>query len=81
MTTETTDTAARCQLEVLMDHVVQDRGVVIVWRRQGGDVALLGADELERLLEAAQQLRSPRNVTAACPREEPWGHSQRALER
>lgn len=62
MTTETTDTAARFQLKVPMDRVVQDREVVIVWRRQGGDVALLGADELERRLETVQQMRSPRNV-------------------
>lgn len=33
MTIETTDTAARCQLKTLMDRVVQDREVVIVWRR------------------------------------------------
>lgn len=62
MTIETTDTAARCQLKTLMDRVVQDREVVIVWRRQGGGVALVGADELERLLETAQLLRSSRNA-------------------
>lgn len=62
MTIETTYTAARCQLTVLMVRVVQDREIVIVWRRQGGDVALVGADELERLLETALLLRSPRNV-------------------
>jgi antitoxin YefM len=62
MTIETTYTAARCQLKTLMDRVVQDREVVIVWRRQGGDVALVGADELERLPETVQLLRSSRNV-------------------
>jgi antitoxin YefM len=81
MTTETTDTAARYQLKAFMDRVVQGREVVIVRRRQGRNLALMGADELERLLETAHLLRLPRNVTAACPREEPWGHSQRALER
>ena len=46
----------------LMDRVVEDREVVMVRRRQGGDVALVAADELEGLLEAAHLLRSPRNA-------------------
>ena len=63
MTIETTYTAARDQLKTLMDRVVEDREVVMVRRRQGGDVALVAADELEGLLETAQLLRSPRNAT------------------
>jgi antitoxin YefM len=62
MTIETTYTAARDQLKTLMDRVVEDREVVMVRRRQGGDVALVAADELEGLLEAAHLLRSPRNA-------------------
>ena len=46
----------------LMDRVVEDREVVMVRRRQGGDVALVAADELEGLLETAHLLRSPRNA-------------------
>ena len=46
----------------LMDPVVEDREVVMVRRRQGGDVALVAADELEGLLETAHLLRSPRNA-------------------
>ena len=34
----------------------------MVRRRQGGDVALVAADELESLLETAHLLRSPRNA-------------------
>jgi antitoxin YefM len=62
MTIETTYTAARDQLKSLMDRVVEDREVVMVRRRQGGDVALVAADELEGLLETAHLLRSPRNA-------------------
>ena len=62
MTIETTYTAARDQLKTLMDRVVEDREVVMVRRRQGGDVALVAADELEGLLETAHLLRSPRNA-------------------
>ena len=49
----TTYTAARDQLKALMDRVVEDREVVMVRRRHGGDVALVAADELEGLLETA----------------------------
>ena len=62
MTIETTYIAARDQLKALMDRVVNDCEVVMVRRRQGGDVALVAADELEGLLEAAHLLRSPRNA-------------------
>jgi antitoxin YefM len=62
VTIETTYTAARDQLKTLMDKVVNDREVVLVRRRQGGDVALVAAEELEGLLETAHLLRSPRNA-------------------
>lgn len=45
-----------------MDCVVQDSEVVIVRHRQRGEVALVGADELEGLLEPAHLLRSPRHA-------------------
>jgi antitoxin YefM len=60
---ETTYTAARDQLKALMDKVVDDREVVLVRRRHGGDVAMVAAEELEGLLETAHLLRSPRNAT------------------
>jgi antitoxin YefM len=62
MTIETTYIAARDQLKALMDRVVNDCEVVMVRRRQGGDVALVAADELEGLLETAHLLRSTRNA-------------------
>ena len=45
-----------------MDRAVQDREVVMVRRRKGGDVALVAADELAWLLETAHLLRSPANA-------------------
>ncbi|MEA5442968.1 type II toxin-antitoxin system Phd/YefM family antitoxin [Cyanobium gracile] len=63
MAIETTYTAARDQLKALMDKVVDDREVVLVRRRQGGDVAMVAAEELEGLLETTRLLRSPRNAT------------------
>ena len=62
MTIETTYIAARDQLKALMDRVVNDCEVVMVRRRQGGDVALVAAEELEGLLETAHLLRSTRNA-------------------
>lgn len=59
---ETTYSAARGELKALMDRVVEDREVVLVRRRNGGDVAMVAADELEGLLETTHLLRSPRNA-------------------
>lgn len=62
MTIETTYSQAREGLKGLMDRAVQDREVVLVRRRKGGDVALVAADELAGLLETAHLLRSPVNA-------------------
>ncbi|MBM5785015.1 MAG: prevent-host-death protein [Cyanobacteria bacterium K_DeepCast_35m_m1_288] len=62
MTIETTYSHAREGLKGLMDRAVQDREVVMVRRRKGGDVALVAAEELEGLLETAHLLRSPANA-------------------
>lgn len=62
MAIETTYSQAREGLKGLMDRAVQDREVVMVRRRKGGDVALVAADELEGLLETAHLLRSPANA-------------------
>ena len=42
--------------------MVDDREVVLVRRRKGGDVAMVAAEELEGLLETVHLLRSPRNA-------------------
>lgn len=62
MAIETTYSQAREGLKALMDRAVQDREVVLVRRRKGGDVAMVAADELAGLLETAHLLRSPANA-------------------
>ena len=63
MTIETTYSQARGQLKALMDRAVEDREVIVVRRRTGGDVAMIAADELEGLVETAHLLRSEKNAT------------------
>lgn len=62
MTIETTYSQAREQLKTLMDRAVNDREVIVVRRRIGGDVAMIAADELESLVETAHLLRSSKNA-------------------
>ncbi len=62
MTIETTYSQAREQFKHLLDRAADDREVVIVRRRSGGDVAMIAADELSGLLETAHLLRSPANA-------------------
>jgi antitoxin YefM len=62
MTIETTYSQAREQLKSLMDRAVEDREVIVVRRRAGGDVAMIAADELESLVETAHLLRSSKNA-------------------
>ena len=62
MTIETTYSQAREQLKSLMDRAVDDREIVLVRRRSGGDVAMIAADELESLVETSHLLRSSRNA-------------------
>lgn len=62
MTIETTYSQARKQLKSLMDRAVEDREVIVVRRRAGGDVAMVGADELAGLVETAPLLRSSKNA-------------------
>jgi antitoxin YefM len=62
MTIETTYSQAREQLKTLMDRAVDDREVIVVRRRVGGDVAMIAADELESLVETAHLLRSTKNA-------------------
>ena len=62
MALETTYTQARASFASLCNAVSDDREVVIIHRRNAGDVALIAADELASLLETAHLLRSPRNA-------------------
>ncbi len=62
MAIETTYTHARANLKALLDEVSDNREHVIIRRREGGDVAMIAADELRGLIEAAHLLRSPKNA-------------------
>jgi antitoxin YefM len=61
VTIETTYSQAREQLKTLMDRAVDDREVIVVRRRTGGDVAMIAADELQSLVETAHLLHSSKN--------------------
>ena len=61
MPQKTSYTDARANLANLMDHVTEDREVVIIQRRGREDVAMISADELSGVLESAHLLRSPAN--------------------
>ncbi len=62
MALETTFTQARASFASLCTAATEDREVVIIHRRNAGNVALIAADELASLLETAHLLRSPRNA-------------------
>ena len=61
METQTTYTQARANLATLCDRVAENRDVVVIKRRKGGDVALIAADELASILETLHLLSSPKN--------------------
>jgi antitoxin YefM len=62
MAHRTTYTAARANFATLCDKAADDREVIIITRRNAGDVALVAAKELSSLLETAHLLRSPKNA-------------------
>ena len=62
MPIQTTYTQARANLASLWDEVTFNREVIIIERRGAEAVALISADELERLMETAYLLRSPKNA-------------------
>jgi antitoxin YefM len=62
MAIKTTYTQARANLAALCDEVTENREVVIIHRRGTEDVALISAEELAGLVEAAHLLRSPKNA-------------------
>lgn len=59
---ETTYTNLRQNLSAVLDRVCNDHEVVVVRRRDRGDVALIPAEELSSLMETAHLLRSPANA-------------------
>ena len=62
MAHRTTYTAARANFATLCNKAADDREVIIISRRNSGDVALVSAMELSSLLETAHLLRSPKNA-------------------
>ena len=61
MALEASYSYARANLAKLLDRVVDDAETVLVRRRNGKDVAIIAAHELERLSAEAYLLASPRN--------------------
>jgi antitoxin YefM len=59
---QTTYTNARGNLASLCDEVTKNREIVIIRRRNGSNVALIAADELQSLVESAHLMRSPKNA-------------------
>ncbi|PIG92278.1 type II toxin-antitoxin system prevent-host-death family antitoxin [Gloeocapsopsis sp. IPPAS B-1203] len=62
LSSETTYTEARNNLASLLDQVVDDKEVIVIKRRDRGNVALIAEEELSSLLETAYLLRSPKNA-------------------
>jgi antitoxin YefM len=62
MPIQTTYSNARENLASLLEHVTEDREIVIISRRGYDDVALVSVSELAGLLETAHLLRSPKNA-------------------
>lgn len=83
MTIQTMYTHARAYLAALCNAVTANREVVIIQRRGAEDVALIAAEELSGLLEAAHLLRSPTNaarLVAALARAQQRTLSPQSLE-
>lgn len=59
---QTTYTNARANFAGLCDEASENREIILIRRRKGGNVALIAADELESLVESAYLLRSPKNA-------------------
>lgn len=59
---QTTYTNARAHFAGLCDEVVENREIVVIRRRKGGNVAMIAADELQSLVESAHLMRSPKNA-------------------
>lgn len=59
---QTTYTNARAHFAGLCDEVAENREIVLIRRRKGGNVAMIAADELQSLVESAHLMRSPKNA-------------------
>jgi len=59
---QTTYTNARGNFAGLCDQVTKNREIVIIRRRNGSNVAMIAADELQSLVESAHLMRSPKNA-------------------
>ena len=53
---------ARQNFKVYLDRASEHGETIVVKRRNGGDVAMIAADELSSILETAHLLRSPKNA-------------------
>ncbi len=53
LSSETTYTEARNNLASLLDQVIDDKEVIVIKRRDRGNVALIAESELSSLLETA----------------------------
>lgn len=62
MPIETSYSDLRAHLAEYMDRVVDDRDTLIIHRRNGKNVALIPASELESWKETAYLLASPKNA-------------------
>ncbi|MEK6302175.1 MAG: type II toxin-antitoxin system prevent-host-death family antitoxin [Acidobacteriota bacterium] len=62
MAIQTTYSKARANFSKLCSRVAESGEIVIIKRRDGGDVALVSAQELAGLTETAHLLSSPRNA-------------------
>jgi antitoxin YefM len=59
---QTTYTNARANFAGLCDEVTENREIVVIHRRNGSNVAMIAADELQSLVESAHLMRSPKNA-------------------
>jgi antitoxin YefM len=62
MIVETSYAQTTPNLNLLLDHVVNDREIIYLKSQSGENVALIAADELQSLLETMHLLRSPKNA-------------------
>ncbi len=62
MPKETTYTNLREHLARFLDQVTGEQEIIVVRRKEGHDVALIDARELEGLIESAHLLRAPKNA-------------------
>lgn len=59
---QTTYTNARANFAGLCDEVIENREIVLIRRRNGNNVAMIAADELQSLVESSHLMRSPKNA-------------------